>query len=201
MNHKRGIFHPNEEQASKKPKNENDPNYDPDLDFGDEKSQGHKEISHATIEELGKQLNKAEEKLNSYEEDILRYKAEMQNIQRRAERSIQDAYKYNLEKFVKELIPVLDSIQTGLSIPVQDESAKNVHRGMEMTLDVLLKALKKFGVKEIDPLNEPFNPEFHQALSSKEAEGVKTNTVVEVLQKGYSLNDRLLRPAMVIVAK
>lgn len=193
MNKKPNLFQPadDDEQEQKKPHEEKHGKKPHEL----------KEITEATVAELEKQLNISEEKLQNAKDDLLRSHAELNNMRNRYEKQIQDSYKYNLEKFIKELVPVMDSIETGLSIPVQHESAKNVHKGMELTLDVLLKALKKFGVKEINPLNEPFNPEFHQALTSKAVQGVKNNTVVEVLQKGYSLNDRLLRPALVVVAK
>ena len=102
----------------------------------------------------------------------------------------------------QELLPVVDSIERGLAIEAgNNEFALRIHEGMEMTLSLLLKALEKFGVKQINPLGQPFNPELHQAISMQVDHTVKPNTVLQVLQKGYVLNDRLIRPALVTVAK
>ena len=160
-----------------------------------------KAIEHPAYEELLAKLNEAEEKANRSTDQALRTQAELENIRRRAEKDVSNAHKYGLEKLINEILPVIDGIERGLAIPAPNAEAKNIHAGMEMTLGMLLKALEKYGVKQINPVGEVFNPEQHQALSMVEKAGAAPNTVIEVMQQGYLLNDRLLRPAMVIVAK
>jgi molecular chaperone GrpE len=167
-----------------------------------ESIEGEKRISHLSYEEMEQKLNETEAALNEYKEGEVRLRAEMQNEQRRAEKRLSDAHKYGIDKFAGELLPVVDSIERGLSIEVGgNEFAMRIHEGMEMTLSLLLKTLEKFGVKQINPISQPFNPELHQAISMQSDPTVKPNTVVQVLQKGYLLNERLVRPALVVVSK
>jgi len=129
---------------------------------------------------------------------LMRAKAEIENIRRRAEQDVARAHKYALEKFVKELIAVVDSLEHALAA----EGAENaVREGVELTYKMFLDVLAKHGVKQIDPVNEKFNPENHEAMSMQPSADVEPNTVLAVYQKGYLLNDRLVRPARVVVSK
>lgn len=165
-----------------------------------------KKLTHLSYEELEAKLNETENKMNQYYDQLLRMQAEMDNVRRRAERDIANAHKYGSEKIIEELLAVADSLELGLSRLSDDQfdqqsTLKSMREGMTMTLTMLLKALEKFGVKQINPVGEAFNPAWHQAISTKEDPKTKHNTVLEVLQKGYLLQDRLLRPALVVVAK
>jgi len=131
-----------------------------------------------------------------------RAQAEIQNIRRRAEQDVEKAHKFGLEKFATELLPVVDSLERAIEASQGDEEkVKAIREGVEMTLGLFLSSLEKFNVEQLNPQGEVFNPEHHQAMSMVPAEGVEPNTVVTVVQKGYLLNGRLVRPAMVMVAK
>jgi len=133
---------------------------------------------------------------------VLRTQAEMQNLRRRMERDVENAHKYALEKFVGELLPVVDNLERAISaIDVSNEEFKAVGEGIELTLKSFLDVLGRFKVDTLDPKGEAFDPELHQAMSILEMQDVKPNTVVDVFQKGYTLNGRLVRPAMVVVSK
>lgn len=128
--------------------------------------------------------------------------AEMQNVRRRAERDVQDAHRFALERFIKELLPVKDSLELGLSAAGQDNAdVEKLREGSELILRGLNAAIEKFGVEEINPLGERFDPERHQALAMQPATDTEANTVLQVVQKGYLLNGRLVREARVIVAR
>lgn len=133
---------------------------------------------------------------------VLRTQAEMQNLRRRMERDVENAHKYALEKFVGELLPVVDNLERAISaIDVSNEEFKAVGEGIELTLKSFLDVLGRFKVDTLDPKGEAFDPELHQAMSMLEMQEMKPNTVVDVFQKGYTLNGRLVRPAMVVVSK
>lgn len=148
---------------------------------------------------LQEQLALAEKKAEENWELLLRTKAEMDNLRKRTEKDLENAHKYGMEKFVNEMLPVKDSMEMGLA--AEDVTVDSLHEGMKLTMNMFNAAFEKIGVREIDPLNEPFNPELHQAMTMQEADSVEPNTVIAVMQKGYSLNDRLVRPAMVMVSK
>ena len=132
----------------------------------------------------------------------LRAQAELENVRRRLERDLQNAHKFALERFVSELLPVKDSLELGLAASAEKgASAASIAEGVELTLRMLEQAMEKFGVKVVDPAGEPFDPEFHQAMTMQESDTAESGTVLTVVQKGYLLNERLVRPAMVIVAK
>jgi len=156
-----------------------------------------------TAEELLLTLQDAQAKADEYWNQLLLARADLTNAQRRTERDLENAHKFGLEKFVRELLPVKDSLELGLTVADGQETDLNkLREGMEMTLKLFSDAVAKFGVTVIDPTGQPFNPEFHQAMTTQPApEGVEANTVLTVYQKGYLLNDRLIRPAMVVVAK
>lgn len=140
--------------------------------------------------------NKAEDNWNLY----LRARADIENVRRRAQSDIENAHKYSIEKFARELLAVVDSLEHGLAIPVP-EDAKALHEGMELTLKLLLDTLDKYGVKSINPVGETFNPASHEALSMQVSNEVEPNKILFVAQKGFLLHDRVIRPARVIVAK
>lgn len=131
----------------------------------------------------------------------LRATAELENIRRRTSRDIENAHKYALERFVNELLPVIDSMELGINASQSAEDIESLREGMDLTLKKLFDCLEKFGVKAIDPAGEKFDPDWHEAVSMQELEGSDSGQVVTVMQKGYELNGRLVRPAMVVVAK
>ena len=139
------------------------------------------------------------------QDQVLRTQAEMQNVRRRAEIDVEKAHKFALEKFVKELLPVADSLEKAVeSTEGQDaggELVASIREGVEMTLGLFLGSLAKFKVEQLNPVGEPFDPQCHEAMSMVPAPDAEPNTVVAVIQKGYTLNERLVRPAMVVVAK
>ncbi|GJM06572.1 MAG: protein GrpE [marine bacterium B5-7] len=127
--------------------------------------------------------------------------ADKKNALDRAERDIAKARKYALDNIAEELLTVIDSLEQGLAVELDDsETAKSLHEGLELTLSILLKTLEKYGVKPIDPAGEPFDPNFHEAVSMQPNAEVDANTVLIVFQKGYLLHDRVIRPARVVVS-
>ncbi len=155
----------------------------------------------AELERLKEELVEAQAKVDEYWQRVLRAQADQDNTRKRAERDVQNAHKYALEKFVADLLPVVDSLEMGLLAAVEDASAEKIREGTELTLKMLLDVLKKYGVEAVDPVGKPFDPELHQAMSMQPSSDVPPNTVTAVMQKGYTLNDRLVRPAMVMVSK
>lgn len=147
-------------------------------------------------------LQDAQAKADEYWNELLRTRAELANLQRRAERDVSNAHKYGLERFATELLPVLDSLELGLNAASGDGAAdpEKLREGMALTLKLLETVTGKFGITSIDPRGERFNPELHQAMAMQPVAGAEPNTVVNVYQKGFMLNDRLIRPAMVVVA-
>ncbi len=132
----------------------------------------------------------------------LRAQAEVENIRRRTEIDVEKAHKFALEKFANELLPVIDSLERALEVADKENPAlASMIEGIELTLKSLLGAVRKFGVEVVGDTNVPFNPEIHQAMSMMESDDVAPNHVMMVMQRGYTLNGRLLRPAMVAVAK
>ncbi|MBP2194640.1 MULTISPECIES: nucleotide exchange factor GrpE [Pantoea] len=132
----------------------------------------------------------------------LRAQAEIENIRRRTEMDVEKAHKFALEKFANELLPVIDSLERALEVADKENSElASMIEGIELTLKSLLGAVRKFGVEVVGETNVPFNPDVHQAMSMMESEEVAPNHVMMVMQRGYTLNGRLLRPAMVAVAK
>jgi len=127
--------------------------------------------------------------------------AEMENLRKRTSRDIENAHKYALEKFVNELLPVIDSLVLGIQATESASNSDNILEGMNLTLKKFTDTLEKFGVEVIDPQGEKFNPEQHNAVSMAETEEAGSGIIITVLQKGYELNGRLIRPAMVVVAK
>ena len=175
---------------------------DNDLDLEKSKKDAEdKEKNVANIEFLQEQLKKIQDESKENLDKVLRVQAEMENLRKRTVRDVENAHKYALEKFINELLPILDSLELGLSASANTKNVDELYKGMELTLEMFNKALEKFGVKIIDPQGEKFNPESHEAVSMQEIEDSESGIIVAVMQKGYLLNDRLIRPAMVIVAK
>jgi len=154
-------------------------------------------------EELTLLLEDARNKADEHWEKVLRLQAELENSHRRAKRDVENAHKFGLEKFAQELLPVKDSLEMGLAAAEgsDHEVADKLREGTELTLKMFCSVMEKFGIKEVNPVGEPFNPEWHQAMTMQESAEHEPNTVVAVMQKGYLINDRLLRPAMVVVSK
>ena len=153
-------------------------------------------------DDMSQQLEKLQEELAAAKDQSLRTQAEMQNLRRRSERDVENAHKYALEKFVGELLPVVDNLERALQAVDPDaEESKVLTQGVELTLKSFQDVLQRYKVEPIDPKGQPFDPEFHQAMSMLEMPEETPNTVVDVFQKGYTLNGRLVRPAMVVVAK
>ena len=153
------------------------------------------------IKVLRAELEQAVEQAGAERERALRTRAEMENLRKRAARDVENAHKYALQGFVGELLPIMDSLQLGLAAAGDTEAVRDLREGMALTLKMFSAALEKFGVRVIDPLDEKFNPEQHEAVSMQEAEGRASGTVISVMQKGYELNGRLIRAATVMVAK
>ncbi len=154
-------------------------------------------LSH---EQLLLTLEDAQAKADQYWNQLLLARAEVENSRRRSERDVENAHKYGLEKLVRELLPVKDSLELGLAAAGEGAEFEKLREGMELTLKMLGTALAKFGVEEVNPQGEKFNPERHQAMAMQDSAAAEPNTVLTVYQKGYLLNDRLIRPAMVVVA-
>jgi len=165
--------------------------------------QASQEQPEESIESLKAALAAAELKLK---DEMLRAQAEIQNVRRRAERDVESAHKFGQEKLVKDLLAVVDSLERGIqAIDEQgselDPAVKTIRDGSELTLKMFLDTLARFQIKQIDPLGEPFDPKFHEALSMVPNPDAEPNSVMAVVQKGFTLHDRLVRPAMVVVAK
>lgn len=155
------------------------------------------EIATETVV-VAEALRKAEENWDRF----VRTQAELENLKRRAEIDLQNAHKFALEKFARELLTVADSLELGLNVEVSDNpEAHKLREGMELTLKQLVSTLEKFKVCTVDPHGQRFNPELHQAMAMQPTDEAEPNTVIRVFQKGYLINDRLLRPAMVVVAQ
>jgi molecular chaperone GrpE len=154
-------------------------------------------------EDLAQRLAAAEAKAEENRDQYLRAAAELENVRRRAQRDVENAYRYALEKFVQELLNVKDSLERGLEIGDAGGQAdvKSVLAGKEATLRLLEQLFQKFGITPLDPLGEPFDPQKHEAMAVQESSTAEPDTVLQVVQKGYELNGRLLRPARVIVSK
>lgn len=157
----------------------------------------------ARVQELEEQLkNQIEEAANKEQDILLRSRAEIENLRRRTEQDVEKAHKFALEKFSKDILNTIDNLERALATPAnkEDESVKALFDGVELTLKELVSTVGRFGVEAVGVVGEAFNPDLHQAISMQPAEGFETNQISVVLQKGYTLNGRVIRPAMVMVA-
>ncbi|MDA1372583.1 MAG: nucleotide exchange factor GrpE [Proteobacteria bacterium] len=145
----------------------------------------------------------AEEAAERAKDDLLRVQAEMQNLRRRTHQDIEKAHKYGQERFSAELLAVVDNLERSLEAASEheDEAVQAIYAGVDLTLKSFTDCFSKFHIEAVDPLGEPFDPQLHQAMTIQENPEVEPNTVIAVMQKGYTLHGRVIRPAMVIVSK
>lgn len=156
----------------------------------------------AKIAQLEAALLSSEERVKEQQDSVLRAKAEVENMRRRSEQEIDKARKYALNRFAEELLPVIDNLERAIqAADTENEAIKPLLEGVELTHKTFADVIGKFGLKVINPEGEAFNPELHQAMSIQESADHEPNTVMFVMQKGYELNGRLIRPAMVMVSK
>ncbi|KQQ67586.1 molecular chaperone GrpE [Pseudomonas sp. Leaf127] len=156
----------------------------------------------ATGEDLAVRVQVLEEQLAAAQDQSLRVAADLQNVRRRAEQDVEKAHKFALEKFAGDLLPIIDSLERGLDLSSpDDQSIRPMREGIELTLKMFQDTLKRYQLEAVDPHGQPFNADQHQAMAMEESANVEPNTVLKVFQKGYQLNGRLLRPAMVVVSK
>lgn len=160
-------------------------------------------LEHPTYKEMSDKLLDQEKKAEEYKNKWMTAAADLENFKRRTEKDIANAHKYALEKFAGEILVAVDNLERSLeSKPEENQDLKDFYVGIELTLKSLLEVLAKFGINAVDPkVGEDFDPEKHTAMSANEDENAKPNTILNVVQKGYWLKDRLLRPALVVVAK
>lgn len=156
-------------------------------------------LDHPAYEDLELKLTEAEQKAHQYWDQATRAMAELENVRRRAERDVNQAHLYSLERFVKELLPVIDSLEQAIQL-VDEHADQAMHDGLTLTLKLFLSVLEKFKVEQLDPVGALFNPQEHEAMSMQESDA-PASTVIVVFQKGYKLNDRVIRPARVVIAK
>lgn len=168
----------------------------------EETSQENPAETASSAEELQLMLEDARNKADDNWNQLLRVKAEQENLARRHERELENAHKFALERFATDILAVRDSMELGLQA-ANNEGADvdSLRQGTELTLKLLSDVMEKFKIVQVDPDGEPFNPEFHQAMSTQPRDDVPPNTVIAVMQKGYTLNERLIRPAMVMVSQ
>jgi molecular chaperone GrpE len=185
-----------------------EPQVEPDVEQADSRMQEDTMETGGAGEQMSlaqalERLEAAESNLVSHREDVLRVQAEMQNLRRRTEQDVERAHKYGQEKFASELLVVIDNLERALQAVEnpEDERIKPLCDGVQLTLKSFIDCFRKFTIEQIDPLGEPFNPQLHQAVVMHEAPDAEPNTVISVMQKGYTLHGRVLRPAMVVVSK
>ncbi len=167
-----------------------------------EQVEGEEISPEAEIALLYSELEAAKQTINDQKDSVVRAAADVENMRRRAAQDVEKAHKFALEKFANELLPVIDNLERAIEFSdKENEQLKPVLEGIEMTVKSFNDAVAKFGVEIVNPQGEQFNPEFHQAMSIQPSNDVAPNTVLAVMQKGYTLNGRLLRPAMVMVSK
>ena len=183
-----GVFNPDAQAAPASPSDTDEPAADAQTDATD---------SDTNLIALVR----AREELEKAQDQVLRATAEVQNVKRRARLDVEKAHKFALDKFVSSLLPVVDGLENGLKCASGSDTADAAMReGMELTLKLLLEALKKHGVEAVDPVGQPLDPNRHQAVTMVPSPDKAPNTVIDTIQKGYLLNGRVVRPAMVVVA-
>jgi molecular chaperone GrpE len=160
------------------------------------------ESEEVTIESLSERIEVLKIAASDSLDKAVRAQAELDNVRKRTARDIQNAHKYSLDKFINELLPVLDSMELGINAADTVEDVSSLREGMELTMKMFNSSLEKSGVSSVEPKSgEKFNPDQHEAVTMQEVEDAESGAIVATLQKGYELNGRLIRPAMVIVAK
>ena len=186
---------------------ENDQQTDQEEVKTDETVVNETEVSNEEIEqelleeEQVSETEQLQQQVADANDNVLRIQAEMQNMRRRAERDVENAHKFALDKFSADLLPVVDNLERALSaIDAEDDSQKAIAEGIELTLKSFLDVLVRFKIEAVDPAGQPFDANLHQAVSMVPNPDMEPNTVMDVFQKGYTLNGRLIRPAMVVVS-
>ncbi|WP_158116847.1 nucleotide exchange factor GrpE [Vibrio cincinnatiensis] len=175
---------------------------DEDIDWNQDVEAEVLDEQESKIAQLEAALLASEARIKEQQEGVFRARADVENMRRRSEQEIDKARKYALGRFVEELLPVLDNLERAIqAVDNENEVIKPFLEGVELTHKTFVDAVAKFGVTVINPEGEPFNPEYHQAMSIQESPDHESNTVMFVMQKGYELNGRVVRPAMVMVAK
>ena len=175
---------------------------DADIDWNEEQVEQELDEFDAKIAQLEAALLTSEAKIKEQQDSVLRAKAEVENMRRRSEQEVDKARKFALGRFAEELLPVIDNLERAmLAADAENDLIKPLLEGIELTHKTFVDTIDKFGLKVINPEGEAFNPEFHQAMSIQESPDHESNTVMFVMQKGYELNGRVIRPAMVMVAK
>ncbi len=167
---------------------------------GSEGEAGADALEHPSYAALEEKLTEAEQKAHDNWDKLMRVTADMDNLRRRSERDVTQAHRYGLEKFINHLLPVVDSLEQAEQLAEKHGDAA-MHEGLELTMKLFLDMLQKAQVEQLNPVGEKFNPEIHEAMTMQETEEAAPNTVISVFQKGYKLNDRVIRAARVIVAK
>lgn len=157
-------------------------------------------LEHPDYKALEEKLTLAEQQSHENWEKSVRSAAELDNVRRRAERDVINAHKYGSEKLIKQLLPVLDSLEQALQL-AQKEDNTAMQEGLELTMRIFIESLEKEQVRQTNPIGQTFNPQEHEAMSMQESDEAAPNSVVAVFQKGYMLHDRVIRPARVVVAK
>ena len=171
-----------------------------DTDDTQKDSKTESELEHLDYEALEEKLTLCEQKAHENWEKAVRMSAELDNVRRRAERDVEQAHRYGLEKMIVSLLPVLDSLEQAIKL-VDEETHSAMFEGLQLTMKLFLDTLEKQGVEVLNPVGEPFNPKEHEAMSMMDAPESLPNTVLTVFQKGYRLADRIIRPARVIIVK
>ncbi|HEX5054980.1 MAG TPA: nucleotide exchange factor GrpE [Gammaproteobacteria bacterium] len=185
------------EQAADQPDTNKPSQSAPPIDSDEITEEGVSDSENGLRQELELARNKADENWQLF----LRTKAELENLRKRTQRDVENAHKYGLERIASELLAVRDSMELGLNTAQEGVELAGLKEGFTLTLKMLTQLMQKFGITEINPEHEKFDPTLHQAITMQESDKLDPNTVISVLQKGYRLQDRLLRPALVTVAK
>lgn len=169
----------------------------------EQQSASESEQSKDELSLLREQLEAAEAAAGMAKDELLRVQAEMQNLRRRTEQDIEKAHKFGQEKFSTELLSVMDNLErsSAAAEASEDEAVKAIKEGVELTLKGFIDCFKRFNIEPVDPLGKPFDPQLHQAMSIQETPDAEPNSVIAVMQKGYTLHGRVIRPAMVMVSK
>lgn len=168
---------------------------------GEVKHDAEAAITADHVPDLQVKLEEALAKSDEYYDQLLRVKAELDNVRKRSQRELENAHKYAIEKFIEGMLPVIDSMELGQQAADKATDIQQIKEGNEVTLNMFNQLLEKFEIEKLNPEGDNFDPEFHQAMSIQETADATPNSVIAVMQKGYLLAGRLIRPAMVVVAK
>ena len=183
-----------------------------DPEDGSTEGEANDEVEAGSLEDIGREANEESagdpeeiaqesDEIAALKDQLLRRAAEFENVKRRSARDVENAHKFGAEKLISDLLPVVDSLEKALELASETQGAEAMTEGIDLSVKMFLDALEKNGLSVIDPLGEPFDPSLQEALAAVPNEDAEPNTVMEVIQKGYSLNDRLVRAAKVVVVK